>query len=240
MTKQKILIIDDDKELTELLTEYLSYEGFELEACHDGVAGLARAYDESFSLILLDVMMPKLNGFEVLKALGGQHNIPILMLTAKGDNDDRVRGLELGADDYLAKPFQHRELLARINAILRRIKIVKTNENSIDNQQINAVILDHATRQVFCHQQRVELTGTEFQILDLLMNNASQIVSKNVISEQILKRKLSAFDRSIDMHISNIRRKLLEFSPSDKLKTIRGAGYIFLAGEVDGLNTNDK
>ncbi|MFT5298569.1 MAG: two-component system response regulator CpxR [Colwellia sp.] len=240
MTKQKILIIDDDKELTELLTEYLSYEGFELEACHDGVAGLARAYDESFSLILLDVMMPKLNGFEVLKALGGQHKIPILMLTAKGDNDDRVRGLELGADDYLAKPFQHRELLARINAILRRIKIVKTNENSIDNQQINAVILDHATRQVFCHQQRVELTGTEFQILDLLMNNASQIVSKNVISEQILKRKLSAFDRSIDMHISNIRRKLLEFSPSDKLKTIRGAGYIFLAGEADGLNTNDK
>jgi two-component system response regulator CpxR len=239
MTKQKILIIDDDKELTELLTEYLSYEGFELEACHDGVAGLARAYDASFSLILLDVMMPKLNGFEVLKALGGQHSIPILMLTAKGDNDDRVRGLELGADDYLAKPFQHRELLARINAILRRIKIVKTNENSIDNQQINAVILDHATRQVFCHQQRVELTGTEFQILDLLMNNASQIVSKNLISEQILKRKLSAFDRSIDMHISNIRRKLLEFSPSDKLKTIRGAGYIFLTGETDGLNDND-
>ena len=139
----------------------------------------------------------------------------------------------------MAKPFQHRELLARINAILRRIKIVKTNENSIDNQQINAVILDHATRQVFCHQQRVELTGTEFQILDLLMNNASQIVSKNLISEQILKRKLSAFDRSIDMHISNIRRKLLEFSPSDKLKTIRGAGYIFLTGETDGLNDND-
>jgi two-component system response regulator CpxR len=239
MSKQKILIIDDDKELTELLTEYLSYEGFELEACHDGVAGLARAYDESFSLILLDVMMPKLNGFEVLKALGGQHKIPILMLTAKGDNDDRVLGLELGADDYLAKPFQHRELLARINAILRRIKIVKTNENSIDNQQINAVILDHATRQVFCHQQLVELTGTEFQILDLLMNNASQIVSKNLISEQILKRKLSAFDRSIDMHISNIRRKLLEFSPSDKLKTIRGAGYIFLAGETDGINGHD-
>jgi two-component system response regulator CpxR len=239
MSKQKILIIDDDKELTELLTEYLSYEGFELEACHDGVAGLARAYDESFSLILLDVMMPKLNGFEVLKALGGQHKIPILMLTAKGDNDDRVLGLELGADDYLAKPFQHRELLARINAILRRIKIVKTNENSIDNQQINAVILDHATRQVFCHQQLVELTGTEFQILDLLMNNASQIVSKNLISEQILKRKLSAFDRSIDMHISNIRRKLLEYSPSDKLKTIRGAGYIFLAGETDGINGHD-
>ncbi|MFB0981927.1 MAG: response regulator transcription factor [Alteromonadaceae bacterium] len=240
MSKQKILIIDDDKELTELLTEYLSYEGFELEACHDGVAGLSRAYDESFSLILLDVMMPKLNGFEVLKALGGQHKTPILMLTAKGDNDDRILGLELGADDYLAKPFQHRELLARINAILRRINIVKNNEHSLDKQHINAVILDHATHQVFCHQQLVELTGTEFQILDLLMNNASQIVSKNRISEKILKRKLSAFDRSIDMHISNIRRKLLEFAPSDKLKTIRGAGYIFLAGETDGLIANDK
>ncbi|MFB1000750.1 MAG: response regulator, partial [Colwellia sp.] len=137
MSKQKILIIDDDKELTELLTEYLSYEGFELEACHDGVAGLSRAYDESFSLILLDVMMPKLNGFEVLKALGGQHKTPILMLTAKGDNDDRILGLELGADDYLAKPFQHRELLARINAILRRINIVKNNEHSLDKQHIN-------------------------------------------------------------------------------------------------------
>lgn len=234
MSKQKILIIDDDKELTELLSEYLSYEGFELEACHDGVSGLARAYDDSFSLILLDVMMPQLNGFEVLKALGGQHKTPILMLTAKGDNDDRVLGLELGADDYLAKPFQHRELLARINAILRRIKIVKNHENVISNQQINAVQLDHATREVFCHQQLVELTGTEFQILDLLMSNASQIVSKNEISEQILKRKLSAFDRSIDMHISNIRRKLLAFSPNDKLKTIRGAGYIFLTGESQG------
>jgi two-component system response regulator CpxR len=239
MSKQKILIIDDDRELTELLTEYLSYEGFELEACHDGVAGLARAYDESFSLILLDVMMPKLNGFEVLKALGGQHKTPILMLTAKGDNDDRVLGLELGADDYLAKPFQHRELLARINAILRRINIVKTHENTISQLQINEVRLDHATRQVFCHQQLVELTGTEFQILDLLMNNASKIVSKAKISEQILKRKLSAFDRSIDMHISNIRRKLLEFSPTDKLKTIRGAGYIFLSGETTGLIIND-
>ncbi|AOW77038.1 DNA-binding response regulator [Colwellia sp. PAMC 20917] len=236
MSKQKILIIDDDKELTELLTEYLSYEGFELEACHDGVSGLARAYDEQFSLILLDVMMPKLNGFEVLKALGGQHKTPILMLTAKGDNDDRILGLELGADDYLAKPFQHRELLARIKAILRRIKIVKSNESTVSHQQINEVRLEHSTRQAFCHQQLVELTGTEFQILALLMNNASQIVSKNEISEQILKRKLSAFDRSIDMHISNIRRKLLEFSASDKLKTIRGAGYIFLTGESTGIN----
>lgn len=238
MTKQKILIIDDDKELTELLTEYLSYEGFELEACHDGVSGLARAFDESFSLILLDVMMPKLDGFEVLKALGGQHKTPILMLTAKGDNDDRVLGLELGADDYLAKPFQHRELLARIKAILRRISIVKNHESAIQHQQINDVRLDHATREVYCHQQLIELTGTEFQILGLLMDNASKIVSKNEISEQVLKRKLSAFDRSIDMHISNIRRKLLAFSTSDKLKTIRGAGYIFLAGDSQGEINN--
>jgi two-component system response regulator CpxR len=239
MSKQKILIIDDDKELTELLSEYLSYEGFELEACHDGVSGLARAYDPLFSLILLDVMMPQLNGFEVLKALGGQHKTPILMLTAKGDHDDRVLGLELGADDYLAKPFQHRELLARIKAILRRITIVKNNEShekSIVSQQVNNVRLEHATREVFCHQQLVELTGTEYQILDLLINNVSEIVSKNQISEQIMNRKLSAFDRSIDMHISNIRRKLSAFCPTDKLRTIRGGGYIFLNGENHGEN----
>ena len=178
MSKKKILIIDDDKELTELLSEYLSYEGFEVAACHDGVSGLERAYDASFSLILLDVMMPKLNGFEVLKALGGQHKTPILMLTAKGDHEDRVLGLELGADDYLAKPFQHRELLAHINAILRRITIVKKNDNSCASQKINNVRLEHATREVFCHQQLVELTGTEFQILDFLMSNVSKIVSK--------------------------------------------------------------
>ena len=232
MKNHKLLLIDDDKELAELLTDYLATEGFELICCHDGISGLEKAFDDKISLILLDVMMPGLTGFEVLKALGGNHKSPILMLTAKGDNADRILGLELGADDYLPKPFQHRELLARIKAILRRIDIVKNTKDPISALQVNGVKLNHATRQVTCHDQFVELTGTEYQIIEHLMAKPGSIVSKNEISEQVLNRKLSAFDRSIDMHVSNIRRKLLPFSPTDKLKTIRGAGYIFLAGEL--------
>ncbi|MFT6418804.1 MAG: two-component system response regulator CpxR [Cognaticolwellia sp.] len=232
MNKHKLLLIDDDKELAELLTDYLATEGFDLICCHDGISGLEKAFDDKISLILLDVMMPGLTGFEVLKALGGNHKTPILMLTAKGDNASRILGLELGADDYLPKPFQHRELLARINAILRRINIVKNSKEQSSVLQVNGVKLNHATREVSCHDQFIELTGTEYQIIEHLMAKQGEIVSKIEISEQVLKRKLSAFDRSIDMHVSNIRRKLLPFSPNDKLKTIRGAGYIFLAGEL--------
>jgi two-component system response regulator CpxR len=233
MKNHKLLLIDDDTVLAELLSDYLATEGFELISCHDGISGLAKAYDDKISLILLDVMMPGLTGFEVLKALGGNHKTPILMLTAKGDNASRILGLELGADDYLPKPFQHRELLARINAILRRIDIVKNSKAQNTALQVNGVKLNHAIRQVSCHNQLIELTGTEYQIIEHLMSKPGGIVSKSEISEQVLKRKLSAFDRSIDMHVSNIRRKLLPFSPSDKLKTIRGAGYIFLTGELN-------
>jgi len=232
MNKHKLLLIDDDRELAELLSDYLATEGFDLVCCHDGISGLAKAFDDKISLILLDVMMPGLTGFEVLKALGGNHKTPILMLTAKGDNASRILGLELGADDYLPKPFQHRELLARINAILRRIDIVKNSKAQSSTLQVNGVKLNHATRQVSCHNQLIELTGTEYQIIEYLMSKPGEIISKSAISEQVLKRKLSAFDRSIDMHVSNIRRKLLPCSPSDKFKTIRGAGYIFLAGEA--------
>ncbi len=228
--KKHLLIIDDDKELTDLLSEYLSQEGFQLTCCHDGLSGLTLARENSYSLILLDVMMPGLTGFEVLTALGGKHSTPILMLTAKGDEADKVLGLELGADDYLAKPFQHRELLARINAILRRIDIVQNQQNSSSQLEINQVTIKAATREVFCQQHLIELTGTEYQILTLLMENVGNIVSKQVISQQVLQRKLSPFDRSIDMHVSNIRRKLAPFSDNDKLKTVRGAGYIFLSG----------
>jgi two-component system response regulator CpxR len=233
MKKHKLLLIDDDQELAELLTDYLATEGFELVCCHDGISGLEKAFDDTISLILLDVMMPGLTGFEVLKALGGNHKTPILMLTAKGDNASRILGLELGADDYLPKPFQHRELLARINAILRRIDIVKNSKEQTSALQVNGVKLNHDTREVSCHNQLIELTGTEYQIIEHLMSKPGNIVSKSEISERVLKRKLSAFDRSIDMHVSNIRRKLLPFSPSDKLKTVRGAGYIFLAGELN-------
>ena len=152
-----ILLIDDDQELAELLTEYLACENIKVTSCLDGASGLAKAFDDCFDLILLDVMMPVLNGFEVLKALGGNHKTPILMLTARGDDNDKILGLELGADDYLAKPFKHRELLARINAIFRRITIVKsqsTTEIKEPTEQliVNQVRINQATREIFCQK----------------------------------------------------------------------------------------
>ena len=231
-----ILLIDDDAELAELLTEYLETENFKVTSCLDGASGLAKAFDDSFDLILLDVMMPILNGFEVLKALGGNHKTPILMLTAKGDDNDRILGLELGADDYLAKPFKHRELLARIKAILRRISIVKsqnTAEVNAPNQQltINHVKVNQATREITCRDHLLELTGTEYLVLVYMIENHSKIVSKAEISEQVLQRKLSPYDRTVDVHVGNVRRKLLVIDSIDKMKTVRGAGYVFLQGD---------
>ena len=236
MNKKQILLIDDDHELAELLVDYLAQQGFVVHCCFDGQSGLEQAYSNKFDLILLDVMMPKLNGFEVLKALGNEHKTPILMLTAKGDNDDKVRGLELGADDYLSKPFHHKELLARINAILRRIQLInQQNQQSFLKENavvtVNGVELNHATRTAACHKHPIELTGTEYQILTLLLEYHGKIISKETISEQVLSRKLSPFDRSIDVHIGNIRRKFLPYCDIEKIKTIRGAGYIFLTGE---------
>ena len=231
-----ILLIDDDIELAELLTEYLAGENYNVTSCLDGASGLAKASDDRFDLILLDVMMPILNGFEVLKALGDSHKTPILMLTAKGDDNDRILGLELGADDYLAKPFKHRELLARINAIFRRISIVKNQVPSHINQQvehliINSVRINSATREIFCLDTLLELTGTEYLLLAYLVENHGQIISKAEISEQVLQRKLSAYDRTVDVHVGNVRRKLLAIDAEDKIKTVRGAGYVFLQGQ---------
>jgi len=234
LSKRNILLIDDDHELAELLVDYLAHQDFIVHCCFDGQSGLEQAYNGKYDLILLDVMMPKLNGFEVLKALGTEHKTPILMLTAKGDNTDRVKGLELGADDYLAKPFHHQELLARINAILRRISITHHQSLQTRLQQettlsINKVTLNHTTREVKYQGNLIEFTGTEYQILTLLMEQPGSIISKNILSEQALGRKLSPFDRSIDVHVSNIRLKFLPFSEQDLIKTIRGAGYLFLA-----------
>lgn len=235
MNKKNILLIDDDYELAELLVDYLAQQNFMVHCCFDGQSGLEQAHNKKFDLILLDVMMPKLNGFEVLNALGPAHHTPILMLTAKGDNNDKVRGLELGADDYLAKPFHHEELLARIKAILRRISLVnQQNQAALKPEHtelsVNYIVLNHGTRAVLCHQNPIELTGTEYQILTLLMEQQGKIISKETISEQVLGRKLSPFDRSIDVHVGNIRRKFLPFCGDEKIKTVRGAGYLFLSG----------
>ena len=234
MSNKRILLIDDDHDLADLLSAYLSANHFTVDCSFDGQSGLQKAFSQEYDLILLDVMMPKLNGFEVLKALGSQFKTPVLMLTAKGDNNDRVLGLELGADDYLAKPFHHQELLARINAILRRIAITKEHQGEQAQEQVlevNGIVINHATRQVTCQQNLLELTSTEYHVLTLLMQQQGNIVSKEILSEQVLGRKLAMFDRSIDVHVSNIRRKILPFSQEEKIKTVRGAGYIFLSGE---------
>lgn len=228
--KPELLLIDDDLELSELLSELLTIEGFSLTCCHDGISGLEQARTTKYQLILLDVMMPGLNGFELLKALGGKHHTPILMLTAKGDDTDRVLGLELGADDYLAKPYNPKELLARIKAILRRIDII-SQKTKKQNLELNSLCLQPSTREVYYYDKLLVLTGTEFEMLHLLMESADSIVSKEQLSQSVLNRKLMAYDRSIDMHISNIRKKMLAYDPSEIIKTIRGVGYVFISGK---------
>ncbi|MDO6692035.1 response regulator transcription factor [Aliiglaciecola sp. 3_MG-2023] len=228
MQTKSLLVIDDDKELCDLLIEYLSPQGYEIDQANDGETGLQKAIGpKHYDLILLDVMLPKIDGFEVLKRLRTSHLTPVLMLTAKGDDFDKIFGLELGADDYLPKPFNHRELSARIKAIVRRMDYLPSS-GSQQRLQIGSVILNPNTQSVECAGNSLEFTATEFLILQLLMINAGQIVSKNDISEKVLGRKLMAFDRSIDMHVSNIRRKLMQYIEEEKIKTVRGTGYLFV------------
>lgn len=229
MQQKSLLLIDDDHELSQLLSEYLIPQGYQITLAHDGQQGLTMATGgQHFDLILLDVMLPELDGFEVLKRLRLSHLTPVLMLTAKGDDFERIFGLELGADDYLAKPFNHRELSARIKAIVRRVDYM-ANAGQALALNINDVCLLPGTQEVTCSGQHLDLTGTEFAILQLLMVNKGQLVSKHQLSEKVLGRRLAAFDRSIDMHVSNIRKKLAQYSQQEKIKTVRGSGYIFMA-----------
>ncbi|MGJ8681244.1 response regulator transcription factor [Paraglaciecola sp.] len=228
MTEKHLLLIDDDTEFTELLTQYLEPQGYIIDVANDGEEGLNKATSSNhYDLILLDVMLPKLDGFEVLKRLRTSHLTPVLMLTAKGDDYDKILGLEMGADDYLAKPFNHRELSARIKALVRRMAMLPSN-SAQQNLKMGDVELSPSTQQVRCTGELLELTGTEFSVLQLLMINQGKLVSKQDISEKVLGRKLAAFDRSIDMHVSNLRKKLANYSPEEKIKTLRGAGYQYL------------
>jgi two-component system response regulator CpxR len=205
MSTKKILLIDDDLEFSKLLKEYLTPQGYELEVAHDGEVGLNLATsNKHYDLILLDVMLPKLDGFEVLRRLRTSHLTPVLMLTAKGDDYDKILGLEMGADDYLAKPFNHRELSARIKALVRRMALLPSSTVH-QNLKLGNGDLSPLAQQVSCAKNIVELTGTEYSILHLLMINQGSLVSKEDISEKVLSRKLVAFDRSIDMHVSNLR-----------------------------------
>ena len=222
----RVLLVDDDALLTELLTEYLSAEGLEVSSVPDGEAGVNEILNGNYNVVVLDSMMPKLSGLDVLKTVRQQSKIPIIMLTAKGDDIDRIIGLEMGADDYVPKPCQPRELLARINAILRRAQ--QSGENPASNaSSITAsnVTLYPAKRQAEVGDKPLELTSTEFNLLEVLMRHAGQVVSKDTLSEEALDRKLAKFDRSIDVHISSIRHKLGDAS---LIQTVRGLGYLFV------------
>ena len=227
----RLLIVDDDTELSEMLAEYLHAEGYDIERVFDGETGARTALSARFDAVILDVMMPGLDGFEVLRRIRSHSSMPVIMLTAKGDDVDRIVGLEIGADDYLPKPFNPRELLARLRAVLRRSQ----NNNAkpaTDNTELKLgkLAIHPASRAAFVDGQILDLTSTEFNLLRTLMLQVGTIVTKETLSLNAMGRPLERYDRSIDMHMSNLRKKMTEHGLGSMILTVRGQGYQ-LSGE---------
>src|SRR5437588_3828247 len=228
----RLLMIDDDRELCEMISEYLAPEGFKVEAVYDGDKGLERALSGDYSLVLLDVMLPGLGGFDLLRKLRATSNTRVLLLTARGEEVDRIVGLEIGADDYLPKPFNTRELTARIRAILRRTaQVPPVSPNAA--VKVGDVELNPSNRVAKRGNKPLDLTSVEFDMLRELMRNAGQVVSRDHLSQAVLGRPFSPFDRSIDMHISKLRKKLGELDGDDFIRTVRNAGYLFPVNEAE-------
>jgi len=228
----RVLLVDDDRELCQMLTEYLNAEHFDVRSVHDGAQALNELRGNPYEIVVLDVMLPSVSGFDVLREIGGSNAPPVLMLTARGDDVDRIVGLELGADDYLAKPFNPRELVARIRAILRRAGSRASRGGAADIVEVGPIKLNMGNHQVRIAGENVVLTGAELRVLELLMRSAGQVISRDALTEQALGRKLAAYDRSIDTHISNLRRKLNLVAGKDpEIKNIRGSGYILTNGQ---------
>lgn len=225
-----ILIIDDDIELCELLRDYLTPEGFIVEAVHDGLLGVEAAVSGRYSMVVLDVMLPGANGFEVLRRVRAVSRVPVLMLTARGEDIDRIVGLEIGADDYMPKPFNPRELAARIRAVLRRVEGASAPHADAGRLTVGDVELVAGSRDVLRAGVKVELTSVEFAILEVLMRNAGQVVSRDDLVKQAMGRNPLAYDRSIDVHVSSLRRKLGQRADySERIKTVRSIGYLYSA-----------
>lgn len=220
-----LLIADSDIDFTKLLASYLEPEGFHLSIVHDGETASKKALNQSFDAIILDIMLPQKNGFKVIQTVREYHHTPVMILTAREDDIDRIVGLEIGADDYVLKPCNPRELLARLRAILRRSQKTVPERGII---QKNNISLNCATREISMNNTLIDLTNTEFNILEMLMKSPGQAFSKEELTEYALGRKYSAYDRSIDVHISNLRNKLGNNARNEpKLKTVRGFGYLF-------------
>jgi DNA-binding response OmpR family regulator len=222
---ERVLIVDDDVELCRLLGERLSSEGFALEAVHDGPHGLERVLSQEHALVILDLMLPGMGGLDVLRRVRNHSPVPVLILTARGEDVDRILGLEIGADDYLPKPFNPRELIARIRAILRRTSRTVATSNSVS---VGDLQLDPAAREVRMDGLQVDLTSVEFALLETLLRDAGHVVTREQLTETVLGRKLGPFDRVIDVHISNLRKKLNHAHGEERIKAVRGSGYVFV------------
>lgn len=224
-----VLIIDDDVDLCGLVAEYLDGEGFTVEAVHDGLSGVERCLATSPELVILDVMLPELGGFGVLAKIRERSRVPVIMLTARGDEVDRIVGLEMGADDYLPKPFNPRELAARIRAILRRSSAGSAGDDDPVKLAVGDLEMDLGARLVRRGEDEVELTGAEFSILEILVRAAGSVVGRDELSREALGRRSSVFDRSLDVHLSNLRRKLGPLTDGgERIKTVRGVGYLYV------------
>ncbi|GGX86761.1 response regulator [Massilia dura] len=222
----KVLLIDDDVELVSMFQEYLEQEGFEVKTAHDGEAGTAAALTGQYAIAILDVMMPRMNGLETLRRIRAASRMPILMLTARGDDTDRIVGLELGADDYVTKPCTPRELTARIRAILRRTAGTPLDQLASAPLVVGQLTMWPEQRRATWSGATLELTSTEFNLLEVLARNAGKPVSKNILSEQGLGRPMARFDRNIDVHLSSLRHKLGTLADGRScLQTVYRMGY---------------
>jgi DNA-binding response OmpR family regulator len=221
----RVLIVDDDVQLCRLLAERLGTEGFTIEAVHDGIRGLDRALSMEHALVVLDLMLPGLGGLDLLRKLRGKSPVPVLILTARGEDIDRILGLEIGADDYVPKPFNPRELIARIRAILRRTSRTTAAAGPLVAGDLR---LDPQSREVWLHETSLNLTSVEFTLLETLLRDAGQVLSRDQLTETVLGRKLGPFDRVIDVHISNIRKKLGPSERGQRIKSVRGSGYVLV------------
>ncbi|MCV2403094.1 response regulator transcription factor [Marinomonas sp. C2222] len=227
----KLLLADDDARLSDLIKDYFEGEGYDVSHAWNGREALDMLSDCAPDLVILDVMMPELDGFETLKQIRNKSSVPVIMLTAKGEDIDRILGLEMGADDYLSKPFNPRELLARIKAILRRSTQDKEGDPNADIE-LSGVLLRRKDRTVYLHGELVELTTSEYSLLESLLVVPGQVLTKHELSERALGRKLTLYDRSLDMHISNLRKKIGNLESGEpRIKTVRGVGYMFVEAE---------
>jgi two-component system, OmpR family, response regulator CpxR len=227
---QQILVIDDDIELCELVAEYLEPDGYKVEAVHDGEVGLERALSGEHALAVLDYMLPTMNGFEVLRRIRARSKLPIVMLTARGDDINRIIGLQMGADDYLPKPFNPLELVARISAVLRRSQTEPGSNSDLQLVVLGDIAMDHRTHTVRRADEVVELTLVEYSLLAKFLNAPGRILEREDLVKEVLHRNLSPFDRSIDTHVSNLRKKLgHQVNGVERIKTVRGIGYIYAA-----------